>query len=305
MRTIGEIIYKEIQRISPSQYISLRNCPYKSLLAEAMDNKPLLPFSANAYYGIVLHKLLEQISKREIRNEEEFNKSFMVEVRSVEDKLIDLSYNFLVPLQKKVKDFTMKKILLKEHMQNVYEKSTSPSSVKFYSENWYESNDKLIGGKIDLVIDENGYIRIIDFKTGAISEGVLDDYGEVYIDVKEEYKEQLKLYAYLYFEKTGKYPDELSLVDLMKQKYIIEFTEDDCKSIAIDAKKLLKDANNSIECKKFEAKPSEVNCKYCLYRPACSYYLNYLSETFSTNDVVGTILRVEQFQNGSITICLM
>jgi hypothetical protein len=46
----------------------------------------------------------------------------------------------------------------------------------------------------------------------------LDDEGEIYSDVKNEYKEQLKLYAYLYFENTMQVSNGLSLVDLAKQK---------------------------------------------------------------------------------------
>jgi hypothetical protein len=58
MNKIGEIQFKKIKRISPSQFYSMKNCAYKSLLAEAFDKKPLLPVSTNAYLGIVLHKIL-------------------------------------------------------------------------------------------------------------------------------------------------------------------------------------------------------------------------------------------------------
>ena len=54
---IEEIDFKEIKRISPSQYYSMKNCAYKSLLAEAFEKKPLLPVSPNAYFGTVLHRM--------------------------------------------------------------------------------------------------------------------------------------------------------------------------------------------------------------------------------------------------------
>ena len=56
MNKIGEINFKEIKRISPSQFYSMKNCAYKSLLAEAFDKKPLLPVSLNAYFGTVLQR---------------------------------------------------------------------------------------------------------------------------------------------------------------------------------------------------------------------------------------------------------
>ena len=63
MNKIGEINFKEVKRISSSQFYSMKNCAYKSLLAEAFDRKPLLPLSPNAYFGTVLHKMLELIAK--------------------------------------------------------------------------------------------------------------------------------------------------------------------------------------------------------------------------------------------------
>ena len=81
MEAVGKIEYKKIQRISPSQFYSMKNCAYKSLLAEAMNKKPLLPVSANAYFGTVLHKILELISKGSIRSEEDFNRVFQEEIR--------------------------------------------------------------------------------------------------------------------------------------------------------------------------------------------------------------------------------
>ena len=124
MNQVGKINYKKIQRISPSQFYSMKNCAYKSLLAEAMNKKALLPVSANAYYGTVLHKMLELISKGAIRNEEDFNTTFQEQIKLMEEKLVADGYDFFVPLQKKVKDFIMKKILLKDHLRNVSEQNS-------------------------------------------------------------------------------------------------------------------------------------------------------------------------------------
>ena len=304
MEAIGKIEYKKIQRISPSQFYSMKNCAYKSLLAEAMNKKPLLPVSANAYYGTVLHKILELISKGAIKNEDNFNRVFQDEIKLMEEKLIALGYNFFVPLQKKVKNFIMKKILLKDHLRNVSDKVPRATDVKFYSEKWYESKDKLIGGKIDLVIENESETEILDFKTGAITQDVLDDDGEFNSEVKAEYKEQLKLYAYLYFENTGKFPTQLSLVDLSNQKFTVDFSEQECNSIFEEAKSLLNSTNNCIDKGTFTANPSEANCKYCLYRPACSFYLKHIETDNSFNDVAGSIQEVIKFQNGNVSVYL-
>lgn len=304
MNKIGKIAYRTIDKISPSQFYSMKNCAYKSLLAEAYGKKPLLPVSPNAYFGSVLHKILELISKGAIGEEAEFNKLFDEHLKLEEDNLIQQGYQFFVPLQKNVKDFGMKKILLKKHLRNLAEKRPVPQGVKFYSEKWFESNDKLISGKMDLVIEGGQEIEIIDFKTGAITQDVLDDAGEIFSEIKDEYKDQLKLYAYLYFENTGKFPTLLSLIDLAKQKFTVVFSQSDCNALALEAKGLLEATNKSISNGLFEARPSVANCKYCLYRPACSFFLEYLTTDYSFNDVSGLVRDVVKYQNGNVSVFL-
>lgn len=304
MNQVGKIEYRKINRISPSQFYSMKNCAYKSLLAEAFDKKPLLPVSPNAYFGTVLHKMLELIAKGAVKNEDDFNRMFDEHVKEVENNLQEQGYDFFIPLQKNVKDFGMKKILLKKHLRTFSEQSTKPSGVKYYSEKWFESKDKFIAGKIDLVIEAGQEAEIIDFKTGAITQDVLDDAGEIFSEVKEEYKEQLKLYAYLYFESTDKFPTELSLVDLAKQKFSVTFSQSECNSIFEEAKKLLDTTNVSISTGTFAANPTEANCKFCLYRPACSYYLKLIETDYSFNDVSGSVNNVVRYQNGNVSVFL-
>lgn len=304
MKKIGKIIFKEIKRISPSQYCLMKNCAYKSVLAEAFGKTPLLPVSPNAYFGTVLHKMLELIAKKVIKSEEEFNKMFDEQVNLVEYNLQQLGYTFLVPLQKNVKDYGIKKNLLKKHLRAVSESRGSRRGVKYQSEKWLESKDKLIAGKIDLVIEADSYIEIIDFKSGEITEDVLDDSGDTFSEVREEYKEQLKLYAYLYFENTNRFPTDLSLVDLAKQKFGIEFTYPECSAISDEAKHLLCSTNENIARESFIANPSEKNCKFCLYRPACSFFLKYIETNSAFNDASGLVKNVVQYQNGNVSVFL-
>ena len=289
MNKIGEINFKEIKRISPSQFYLMKNCAYKSLLAEAFDKKPLLPLSPNAYFGTVLHKMLELIAKGIVKSEDDFNAEFDTQVKALEEDLQQKGFGFFVPLKIKLRNFGLKKIQLKKHLRSESDKITSLGNIKFHSEKWFESKDKLIGGKIDLVVENGDKIEIIDFKTGAITQDCLDDEGEIYSEVKNEYKEQLKLYAYLYFENTGRLPSSLSLVDLAKQKFSIKFIEHECKALFEEAKNLLKSTNDSIKTGTFLAHPNLGNCKYCLYRPACSFFIRKLEKDFSFNDVLGEI----------------
>jgi CRISPR/Cas system-associated exonuclease Cas4 (RecB family) len=301
---VGKINFKEIKRISPSQFYSMKNCAYKSLLAEAFDKMPLLPVSPNAYFGTVLHKILELIIKGTVKNEDDFNKIFDEQVKAVENKLQENGYSFFIPLQKNVKDFGLKKVLLKKHLRIDSEQQAKQNDTQFYSERWFESKDKLIAGKIDLVIETFENVEIIDFKTGKITEDILDDSGEVFMEVKEEYKEQLKLYAYLYFENTGKFPTGLNLVDLAKQRFMVNFSQTECCKIYEEAKKILETTNECIKQEIFTANPSEINCKYCLYRPACSFFLKKIETVCSFNDISGSVINVVKYHNGNVSVFL-
>lgn len=303
MNQINKIEFRRINRISPSQFFSMKNCAYKSLLAEAFDKRPLLPISANAYFGIVIHKMLELISKRIVISEDDFNRIFDEQIVLVERDIHHQGYDFFVPLQKNVKDFGIKKILLKKHLRDEFLYPSEKSFVKYYSEKWFESKDKIIGGKIDLIIEAGEEVEIIDFKSGAITKDFLDDTGDTYTDIKEEYKDQLKLYAYLYYENTGRFPTVLSLVDLAKQKFKVSFIQSECKSIFDESKIILQSTNDSISKGTFAANPTEVNCKYCLYRPACSFFRQIIND-FSFNDVSGSVKNVVRYQNGNVTVFL-
>lgn len=300
MYKINTIKYRHIERISPSQFSSLKNCQYKGILAKAFDNVPLLTLSPNAYLGTVLHKVLELISRGLIRDEIQLNENFNRELTEIEQKLTSDGLSQFVPLQMNVPDFGLKKIQLKKYLF-VYENKNAKIS-KYSPEKWLESQDKKIGGRVDLIIEADQFIEIIDFKTGAITENVLDDTGEIFKELKIEYREQLKLYAYLYYERTGKFPSVLSIVDLRKQKFSLEFTFEGCKVIFQQAKDLLRDINNSIDAGRFNANPKEQNCKFCLYRPACSFYLDNLNYNYPFNDVSGYINRVKQYHNGNVSI---
>jgi len=302
MNRIGKIEFKKIKRISPSQFYSMKNCAYKSLLAEAFEKKPLLPLSPNAYVGTVLHRVLELISSGEIKDDIELTRRFNAEIAIMEERLTGMGYSFFVPLKLNVKDFGTRQIQLKKHLRTDRNSSAQQKSIKYIPEKWLESKDKLVGGKIDLIIDDGVDIEIVDFKTGAIKEDTFDDNGDLYQDVKDEYQMQLKLYAYLFFDCMGRFPTQLSLVDLTRQKFNVDFSIEECIAIFEESKRILFNTNECIETRVFNANPSESNCRYCLYRPACSFYLQYQDTESIFNDVCGLVKNVVQYRNGSVSV---
>ncbi len=290
---------KAPERISPSQYTSMCKCSYRSVLKESLRNSLLPPFPA-ALLGSIIHNILELIAKREILNKADFMQIWNNLVAKKEKELKENGLNEFIPLKRSVPYFAIKKL---QTLKYLYKSTNSGKSFsnkinRSLSEKWFESTDKKIGGYIDLVL-EGEKIKIVDFKT-----------GEVYADreskrVKPEYEIQLKLYAWLYFEKTGNYPDELWLVDLKQQWHSIPFIPEECESLANEAKRRLNDI--SLKVKENQsgtlALPNFETCQNCNFKPACKFY--WTLESNDKNhflDLKGSLKAVEEFQSGSLNL---
>ncbi|MEI9919082.1 MAG: PD-(D/E)XK nuclease family protein [Bacteroidota bacterium] len=301
---LPEISFRKLDSVSPSQFTSMKNCSYKTLLAHALK-KPLLPVSSNAYFGTVMHKMIELITDGSIPNDEIFDGVFNAEVQKMEVSLKAGGFNSLLPLLGNVKDLAVKKVLLKKYLVNKGGGTNSkPSEVKFLTEQTYKTKDGRIKGKIDLVFENGSFTEIVDFKTGSLSVEMLDDDGEKIFELKDEYKEQLKLYAYLYFETSGKFPTKLSLSGLGLQKQTVSFSEEECGRLATEALGLLDRINTQVETSKFSGNPTHDNCRYCLYRPGCIFYRKAIGELNIGNDLSGVLTDAVKYQNGNVTAVL-
>jgi hypothetical protein len=115
----------------------------------------------------------------------------------------------------------------------------------------------------------------------------------------------LKLYAYLYNEENGKFPNSLTLVDLYRNEYAIGFNNEECKALAEEAKHILHQVNHQVDqdLKGELATPSNNNCKFCLYKPACEFHWNLEEdgESILTN-IRGELSGMKKFTNGNINI---
>jgi hypothetical protein len=290
---------KSIERISPSQYTSICKCAYRTVLKESLAN-PLLPPSPAALLGSIIHEMLELMAKREILDKDKFMESWEYLVTEKEKELRGNGLDAYIPLKQSVPYFAIKKLQTFKYLfQSVdSRKSFSNKSPKSYSEKWLESTDKKIGGYVDLIL-EGEKTKLIDFKTGK----VLDDGKPKRI--KSEYEVQLKLYAWLYFEKTGSYPDELWLVDLKQRWHSIPFKPEECELLADEARQMLRDISLKVKENQNEAlaSPSFETCQNCNFKPACKYYWKIKPiESTPFLDLKGTLTSVKKFQTGSLNL---
>jgi hypothetical protein len=296
-------ILKPLKRISPSRYTAINRCPYRVVLANSYSS-PLLPYPPANHLGNAIHKCIQLIITGKIRTAEEFDETWNRLLIKEEKKLEDMGFGIFIPLSENVSGYTIKKLQVKSLLKNrdkTKVQEDKNTDTKILSEKWLEAQDSLIGGYADIIITRNGYTKLSDFKSGKI----LLEEGEI----KEEYEDQLKLYAYLYNQVFGKYPNELSIIDLEKKEYLINFTSQECEALARKSREALLKINNLIEMdeRRALAKPTLDHCKSCLYRPGCDFYWDLsLSETESIfRDVRGKVAAVRQFRNGNLNATLI
>lgn len=310
IQKLSEYKIKFLNRISPSQYHSAISCPYKLVLANSFGYQPLLPLNANAHFGSIIHKMIELISKGVINDEQAFSENWTDLINNKEEELKEKDLASITPLKYFVTDFALKKNQIKNILKKRQDKadcSTKTSSSKYYPEKRLENSDRSITGIADLIIENDLGTTILDFKTGKIYSDAIDESGITEQVVKKEYEVQLKLYAHLYFLMNGKYPKALFIVTLSNDFIEVEFKNSDCEIIYSEALNFLTTTNLFITKNDMNAiaNPSIENCKYCSYRPACSYYSIWLNTNFeAVNDLFGIIEKVNTFNNDTLGLQL-
>lgn len=256
-----------LKRISPSRYLSLKNCQLRELYSSTGIS--LLPRSPAAHIGTAIHDMLELSVKGWIQSDEDFSSAWENIIRRIETEMhVNPLERHLVPLSMSVFNFEVKRVLARKMISARYSffPWTGSGGVKS-TETWVKTADGKIAGRIDLVDKTIEGIEITDYKTGKIFE----DSGQV----KEEYLIQIKIYAALYNETHGVWPDKLNLIGLDMEKVSIDVDKKECSILIEDAKEMLSETNEFIEtglrAEDF-AEPSPANCRFCLFRPACNKY---------------------------------
>ncbi|WP_228851264.1 PD-(D/E)XK nuclease family protein [Aegicerativicinus sediminis] len=298
-----EIQLRALKRISPSLLTSLRKCPFKVVLSNNFKS-PLLPYSPLNHLGIVIHHCIDMIYKNKINGIEEFNKEWDSCVEQEESKLLKRGFGYYLPLRDNVEGYAIKKLqtqaLIQIKSNNIGLNKTNTHTSSIQTEKFLKSKDGKIGGKVDLIHHNNNVTKLCDFKTGKIFE----EEGEI----KKDYEDQLKLYGYLYNQEFGNYPHTLSIIDLQKKEYFVEFTSEECEEIGEFSKNRLDEINQLIINKNYTslANPNKENCKNCLYRPACKYYWkdNKIQFDSKFQDLIGELKDLKQYNNGDITVTI-
>lgn len=301
IRELHPLVQQKLGKITPSNLNWILKCPLRAVFANNA-NRVYLNTSASSYsmIGNVIHKMNEDFIMGEINSEEDFELKW-AEYEQQEK---------VGGLRAEVKNYGIFKATTRTNILELVHKRRNDRSnfnkYKFLPEEPLKDISNHIEGKLDLLILYDGRpFEIRDYKTGNIydldaAKTLNEDGASCDDNIKEDYKKQLFLYAWLVKDKYGQLPQKLTIVTNEGAYHPIEFEEADVLGLMSEIEKLkrLLDKNDM----HLLPNPSEENCKYCNFRFDCRFRVSPLPEPIG--DLSGQITSVIIFPYGNLSLTL-
>jgi hypothetical protein len=291
-----------MQYVSPSDFVSIRDCPAKAYLLKHSENK--LPRSPHSYFYSFCHEFLRKAhghfrqkpSASEIRDywNSEYN-SLIEKIRSQEE-----NFSTLLPLEKYIQEFpNIRTNIFKEILNRKNKHVDSENREKFSTFREESINVDCIFGIIDFIYQSDDFVKLVDYKFGNI----INENN----DIKEEYKVQLYIYSAMYYKEYNILPSALSIKDSSFNEHIIDLiSKEECTELFEELKKLNKIIANirSINEISDHANPSDHNCSFCSVKIDCkSYWASNYPLTGNFIDIRGKLKVIHSaYGNNSIEI---
>ena len=283
-------VLKTLHRLSPSLANTLRQCRLRAATDNDNSYNDLKRPHVSSSLGSVCHLLFQDVnngmfddlsaldaSAIKLRLAAEFDKR----VLDARDELVESWDTIEVPDPQRWPGYQMARVrILRYIAQKVVRRagySYTVNSISSDSESWISSTDGMIVGRIDLVEQTENSVELIDLKSGQTNGS-----GEAE-EIRPEYKEQLMLYAYMWNENNGNWPDKLSVQTLDGNRISFSPSPDECLLVAREATALLRELNEEVEngvSPSQLANPSPDNCKYCPYQGGCDPFLEAIKESW-------------------------
>ncbi len=269
---------KLLGSLSPSRFTAIGACVLKEAIG---GNTHLLPRYPKGFLGSIAHKLVEMGAKGQFTGAQADPAAVWDGlVAGQESKLAESAIeSHLVPLKRSCAEFFLIRsrairaaTRLAESAALSAGRGSQPVAGLGY-EVGVSSQDGKVKGRIDAVTAADGVITISDYKTGAI---LLEEGGVS--QIKPEYEAQLKLYAAIYFETYGRWPDRLLLLNLQGRDFEINFTRSECMTLLATARETFNQTNHRIQTALQQAdlsslaSPAPATCRFCALRPGCPAY---------------------------------
>ena len=273
--------------MSPSLAEVLRLCPLRAGLSRVDDAKGLVLGNPRAWLGIAYHDVLTTAAKR--RGVTNLTELWDQAIRTVYERAQahPLDQRFGAPdrwpgyhLVRAMALVRAQQVASERNPQTIG-LSTPPKARRVLSgghERWLTGAGGRLVGRPDLLCDD----AVFDYKTGDVFEpGV----GEV---IRAPYIRQLRFYAFLAKESTGRWPTRGVLLPMEGPPVEIDLHPSDCERIATEALDLLDQYNDAISATDVAglAKPSPEACRWCPFKLVCPPF--WMAADSSWSDHPGT-----------------
>lgn len=292
---------KPLHSISPSQLNRLDGCALQVSIQKSHP-EGFLPPGAMTYFGNATHKVIELATKGELTDEPAIRQRFDELIAEYEAELLARGWTYLVPLKLHVVDFGPRRKRAIQRALSLVPTHTLTMGVlggSYQIEERFQSDCKKVVGYIDAIRKTPDGIEIIDYKSGQI----LDETG---LGIKAAYRQQLWLYAYLYWQRHGIWPVRLLLIGLTGAPVEVPYLPADAIATYQHAVSRLAVINEQIDALNWSELAIGVDpstCSYCPVRPACPSY-TILPSAKGFSDIVGSLTLIRELANGTLFIQL-
>ncbi len=320
-----EVKFATLRRISPSGFTALSLCPLRAACIAA-GQPTLLPQSPASTTGTISHKVLEAAGRAKASSEADTFIKVWDEIAEVEEAKMQLNtlQRRFIPLRQHDLRYEVIRWQTCQRASFISQRAllTKRSPLAGYTQSHYEefiqSSDGTIAGVIDFVQETQQGAILRDYKTGTIWD---DSHVQLngHPAVKQEYQVQLKLYAALWWTKTGMWPLRLELVPLDCDPIEVIFDHAEYLALLESAQATLANTNDHIRKVLQELPPNATTlataspsiCRYCSFRPGCPAYWNARGAISTTEvtydwpvDIRGTLQKKQMLGNGLLMLQL-
>ncbi|MEN0053056.1 MAG: PD-(D/E)XK nuclease family protein [Mucilaginibacter sp.] len=297
--TVSPLEERPLGLLSPSRLNTILKCPLSGLYNHD-GNSAYFPVGNShfASLGNVIHDVFKSANRGNINSDESFSQIWY----SAEEKQIKGGLKNIVPNYGKIK-YSIRKQLVKPRI----------NGLKSYAKGYYGIPEKMIEdkehgvkGQPDLVAFRyNVPYEIKDYKTGEVFDPVTlepdrEEQNRSFEEIKEGFKNQLHLYAFLVNRKYGSYPQFLTIVTAAGEEI-----RTGCEQGKVDfLMNMIKSCKDRIqnEIAADLANPSLSNCRFCPFKPGCKW--RYSSDSDAFVDIEGVVSNVQFPPYGNFTIHL-
>ena len=291
--------------ISPSRYFELRKCALRVIFS-AGKVPFALPVSPTARVGLIAHGVLRYAAAYggasgdvAQRIDAEWRRLVAKEEAEMARCPRDPFAKLFLPIAAHASDYELKRRLTIGKAIGLAVTQCGgragpvPSATMPHTgaEQRYATADGMLCGQVDRIAYEGNRLVITDFKTGALADETVATTARGHAPVVPQYVLQLKFYAYLYYSRTGRWPDTLRLEGLDGASREIPVIPDECASLAQAAREALAGINRDIGAVNLGKSDATILagtvgpevCAWCPYRPICPAFRGKLESAHITD----------------------